>query len=63
MKKRSFSTLLILLCGFIFFSANSFALDEGGCLTCHQYPGLVRLEETGKLKVLHIDESQYRTEI
>jgi hypothetical protein len=37
----------------------SFALDEGGCLTCHQYPGLVRHEKDGRLTVLHIDEAKY----
>ena len=40
-------------------SSNSLALDEGGCLTCHQYPGLVRLEKDGRFRVLHIDEAQY----
>ncbi|MEJ2285741.1 MAG: hypothetical protein P8X85_19365 [Desulfobacterales bacterium] len=35
------------------------ALDEGGCLTCHQYPGLVRLEKQGDFRVLHIDEAKY----
>ncbi|MCK5427229.1 MAG: hypothetical protein KAJ34_05995 [Thermodesulfovibrionia bacterium] len=37
----------------------SFAVDKGGCLTCHQYPGLVRLEETGDFKMLHIDEEKH----
>jgi hypothetical protein len=36
-----------------------FALDEGGCLTCHQYPGLVRHEKDGRLTPLHIDEAKY----
>jgi hypothetical protein len=35
------------------------ALDEGGCLTCHQYPGLVRLEKNDGFRVLHIDEAKY----
>jgi hypothetical protein len=37
----------------------SFALDEGGCLTCHQYPGLVRHEKNDGFTVLHIDEAKY----
>ncbi len=37
----------------------SFALDEGGCLTCHQYPGLVRHEKDDGFKALHIDEAKY----
>ncbi len=32
---------------------------DTGCLTCHQYPGLVRLEKTGAMKVLHIDSGPY----
>ena len=35
------------------------ALDEGGCITCHQYPGLVRLEKQDEFRVLHIDEARY----
>lgn len=38
---------------------NVFALDEGGCLTCHQYPGLVRMAKPDGLKALHIDEVKY----
>jgi len=34
-------------------------LDEDGCLTCHQYPGLVRLEKADGVKVLHISEKKY----
>lgn len=37
----------------------SFAEDHGGCLTCHRYPGLVRLEKSGEFKVLHIDEEKH----
>lgn len=32
---------------------------DTGCFTCHQYPGLVRLEKTGEMKVLHIDSEAY----
>jgi len=39
--------------------SDGLALDEGGCLTCHQYPGLVRLEKQGEFRVLHIDETRY----
>jgi hypothetical protein len=38
---------------------NSLAMDKGGCLTCHQYPGLVRPEEPDGFKVVHIDEERY----
>jgi len=40
-------------------TSNSFGLDEEGCLTCHQYPGLVRHEKSDGLRVLHIDEEKY----
>jgi len=40
-------------------TSNSFGLDEEGCLTCHQYPGLVRHEKSAGLRVLHIDEEKY----
>lgn len=36
-----------------------FALDEGGCLTCHRFPGLARHEKDDGFKVLHIDEAKY----
>jgi len=34
-------------------------MDEGGCLICHKYPGLVRFEKETGIKVLHIDEDKY----
>lgn len=37
----------------------SFAMDESGCLTCHQYPGLARPETPDGFKVFHIDEERY----
>jgi hypothetical protein len=35
------------------------AMDPGGCLTCHKYPGLVRPEMPEGFKVFHIDEERY----
>jgi len=35
------------------------AMDPDGCLTCHQYPGMVTSENTLAIKVLHIDEDRY----
>ena len=40
---------------------HGFAMDEGGCITCHQYPGLVRPEMPNGFKVFHIDEKRYLT--
>ena len=56
-------TLAILLVGPIVLNLGLYAigraLDEGGCLTCHQYPGLVRPTKAGGLKALHIDETLF----
>ena len=49
-------TLIILL---LSGAVAAFAMDNEGCLTCHQYPGLVSQEEAGSLKILHIDEEKY----
>jgi hypothetical protein len=46
-------------CLFLGGASDCLALDQGGCLTCHQYPGLVRLEKQGDFRVLHIDEAKY----
>ncbi len=38
----------------------SSAFDKDGCLTCHQYPGLIRQETPpARYKQLHIDEELY----
>lgn len=37
----------------------AYGRDIEGCLTCHQYPGLVRMAKGGGLKVLHIAEGKY----
>ncbi len=60
MKKVIFLILAILFgCIGLDAVSVSLALDEGGCLTCHQYPGLVRHEKDDGFKVLHIDEAKY----
>lgn len=53
--------LLMLMVLFVYsFSASAgYAMDKGGCLTCHQYPGLVRADKDNKLLILHIDEEKY----
>jgi hypothetical protein len=59
--KKYFFLILLVFWGCIYLDASSvsFALDEGGCLTCHQYPGLVRHKPNDGFKVLHIDEAKY----
>jgi len=60
MLKFFLSILLIVSCCFVpAVTTSCFALDEGGCLTCHQYPGLVRHEKADGFRVLHIDEEKY----
>ena len=60
MKKFLFPILMAMTFCFIVLTVNNvLALDEGGCLTCHQYPGLVRFAKPDGLKALHIDEVKY----
>jgi hypothetical protein len=60
MLKLLLSIVLIVSSCFIpAVTRSCFALDEGGCLTCHQYPGLVRHEKTDGFRVLHIDEEKF----
>ena len=57
---RSLFTIGLSISFLIFLATSScLALDEGGCLTCHQYPGLVKQENPDGFKVLHIDEEKY----
>ncbi len=57
LKKHSLIITLIIL--LLSMAAVSIAIDQEGCLTCHQYPGLVSLEEADRIKILHIDEEKY----
>lgn len=61
--KKFLSSLLVIFAGYFLFVGTSecFGLDEEGCLTCHQYPGLVSLEKKNGVKVLHIDEKKFLT--
>jgi len=60
MKRRLLLILVIAWsCMYLDPSSIGFALDEGGCLTCHQFPGLVRHKKNDGFKVLHIDEAKY----
>ncbi len=59
---KSIKFLMGCLCGVIWLLGMTFpalAMDSEGCLSCHQYPGLVRLDEKHVLKVVHIDEARY----
>jgi hypothetical protein len=60
LKKNILLLLLTAIAGLLLnISDTSFAEDHSGCLTCHRYPGLVRLEKSGDFKVFHIDEEKH----
>jgi len=42
---------------------NSFSADIGNCLLCHKYPGLSRIDENGKLRLLFINEHTFNISI
>jgi hypothetical protein len=59
---------VFLLCLFLgtivfFMPTNSFSADIGNCLLCHKYPGLSRIDEEGKLKLLFINENIFNNSI
>ncbi|MDH5571341.1 MAG: cytochrome c3 family protein [Gammaproteobacteria bacterium] len=54
-----FILLLITYCLNIVMSSQAYANQDTGCLFCHQYPGLVRLEQNKQIKILHIDPELY----
>ena len=56
---RAVVLLSVLMLSLTVGRGNGLALDESGCLTCHQYPGLVRPEKPDGFKVFHIDEERY----
>ncbi len=58
MKSHSFILkIMASVLTFLFLTqASSFAVDKGGCLTCHRYPGLMKYEKPDHFKILHIDE-------
>jgi hypothetical protein len=51
--------ILILILMLVSGWDDGFAMDSGGCLICHQYPGLTRPETGDGFKVFHIDEKRY----
>lgn len=63
MKPIMKTRLTVLLGGLVLLAAwspaNGFAMDAGGCLTCHQYPGLTGPVTSEGFKVFHIDEEEY----
>ncbi|MBI4844078.1 MAG: hypothetical protein HY809_07140 [Nitrospirae bacterium] len=51
-------TLSFLISLFLVYDI-AYAFDREGCLTCHQYSGLIKQEKGGGFKSLNIDEMKY----
>ncbi len=54
---------LILGAVLFFIPFNSFASDIGNCLLCHKYPGLSRIDEDGKMRLLFVNENIFNNSI
>jgi len=59
LRKNIFAISLIIFWISFIISSVSFAVDKGGCMTCHRYPGLVKFNKPDQRKVLHIDEEKH----
>jgi len=60
LKKYLLESLLIISVFFVLNTAGTcFAIDRFGCLTCHKYPGLAKIEKQNGIRVLHIDERKH----
>jgi hypothetical protein len=56
--------LVLFFCPFLFFiPANVFSADIGNCLLCHKYPGLSRIDEEGKFRLLYVNESIFTNSV
>jgi hypothetical protein len=59
MKKIYFIVIIAAVYLLLNILDSCFASDRLGCLMCHRYPGLVKLEKPNTFKVLHIDEEKH----
>ena len=55
--------LVIILAVFFCISGNAGAADVGNCLLCHKHPGLSRIDEDGKFRLLFINESIFQNSV
>jgi hypothetical protein len=53
--ERLYGAIVVLVLLFAW-AAPSFAEDEEDCLLCHRYPGLARVDEEGKFRLLFVNE-------
>lgn len=56
---KRYLLIILTLYALLGISIRCLAVDTEGCLVCHRYPGLVKLEGPDKFKVLHIDEERH----
>lgn len=47
----------------VFSSNNASAADIGNCLLCHKYPGLSRVDEEGKFRLLYVNEDIFNKSV
>jgi hypothetical protein len=59
--KRVLFACYVIISYYLFCHAtiSAFAMDQGGCLTCHRYRGLVKFEKPAHFKGLYIDEERF----
>jgi len=61
------SVIYAVLCFFFFvgigFAQSAAAPDEENCLFCHRYPQMGRYDETGKKRVLYINEKMFANSV
>ncbi len=58
-----FSWWVLALSLVLFIPVDSFAADIGNCLLCHKYPGLSRIDEEGKFRLLFVNEQIFNNSI
>ncbi len=56
-------TFLLLLTVLTFIPVYSHAADIGNCLMCHKYPGLSRVNQDGKLRLMYVNENIFTNSV
>lgn len=56
--------LCVLMLSILTVPSWGFAADEEGCLICHKYPGLARIDQkTGKLRLFYVNDGMYKNSV
>jgi hypothetical protein len=65
--KKRFVFIFSLCAACLFFSmllpSGSDAADIGNCLMCHKYPGLSRIDENGKFRLMYVNEDIFNNSV